>query len=197
MRACPTPNRNAYMAIKATDFKAALQIADMDRHYYADHALTLARHPSETDERMMARLLAFALYAGEFLVFAKGLSSDEEPDLWQKDLTGAIERWIEVGLPDERAIRKASGRAAQVVVISYGRAANIWWNENRGKLQRLDNLTVLNLPTETTLALAALASRTMQLQCAIQEGHIMMTSDAGMIEVEPMVWHGSFRPVNG
>src|SRR3989338_1409521 len=181
------------MAIKATVFKAALQIADMDRHYYADHALTLARHPSETDERMMARLLAFALYAGEFLVFAKGLSSDEEPDLWQKDLTGAIERWIEVGLPDERAIRKASGRAAQVVVISYGRAANIWWNENRGKLQRLDNLTVLNLPTETTLALAALASRTMQLQCTIQEGHIMMTSDAGMIEVEPKVLHGSFR----
>ena len=193
MRACPTPNRNAYMAIKATVFKAALQIADMDRYYYADHALTLARHPSETDERMMVRLLAFALYADEFLVFAKGLSSDEEPDLWQKDLTGTIERWIEVGLPDERAIRKASGRAAQVVVISYGRAANIWWNENRDKLQRLDNLTVLNLPTETTQALAALASRTMQLQCTIQEGHIMMTSDAGMIEVEPKVLHGSFR----
>jgi uncharacterized protein YaeQ len=181
------------MAIKATVFKAALQIADMDRHYYADHALTLARHPSETDERMMVRLLAFALYADEFLAFAKGLSSDEEPDLWQKDLTGAIERWIEVGLPDERAIRKASGRAAQVVVVSYGRAASIWWNENRDKLQRIDNLTVLNLPTETSLALAALASRTMQLQCTIQEGHIMMTSDAGMIEIEPKVLHGSFR----
>ncbi|MFZ2301109.1 MAG: YaeQ family protein [Gallionella sp.] len=181
------------MAIKATVFKAALQIADMDRHYYADHALTLARHPSETDERMMVRLLAFALYADELLAFGKGLSSDEEPDLWQKDLTGTIERWIEVGLPDERAIRKACGRAAQVVVISYGRAASIWWNENRDKLQRLDNLTVLNLPTETSLALAALASRTMQLQCTLQEGHIMMTSDAGMIEIEPKILHGSFR----
>ncbi|TAN79888.1 MAG: YaeQ family protein [Gallionella sp.] len=181
------------MAIKATIFKAALQIADMDRHYYADHALTLARHPSETDERMMVRLLAFALYARESLAFGKGLSSDDEPDLWQKDLTGAIERWIEVGLPDERAIRKASGRAAQAVIISYGRAANIWWNENRDKLQRLDNLTVLNLPVETTLALAALASRNMQLQCTLQEGHIMMTSDAGMIEIEPKVLHGSFR----
>jgi len=184
------------MAIKATVFKVTLQIADMDRHYYAEHALTLARHPSETDERMMVRLLAFALYADEGLTFARGLSSGDEPDLWHKDLTGAIERWIEVGLPDERVIRKASGRADQVAVISYGRAADIWWNENRDKLQRLNNLTVLRLPNETTLALAALASRTMQLQCTIQEGHIMVTSDAGMIEVEPKVLQGSFRPAS-
>jgi uncharacterized protein YaeQ len=178
------------MAVKATVCKAALQIADMHRHYYADHALTIARHPSETDERMMVRLLAFALYASEALSFGKGLSSDEEPDLWQKDLTGAIERWIEVGLPDERAIRKACGRAAQVVVISYGRAAPIWWNENRDKLQRLENLTVLNLPPEATQALAALASRTMQLQCTLQEGHAMVTSEAGMIAIEPAILHG-------
>jgi len=181
------------MAIKATVFKAALQIADMDRHYYADHALTLARHPSETDERMMVRLLAFALFADEALVFGKGMSSDDEPDLWHKDLTGAIKRWIEVGLPDERAVRKACGRADQVVILSYGRAADIWWNENRDKLQRQSNLTVLKLPSETTLALAALASRTMQLQCTIQEGHIMMTSAAGMIEIEPKVLHGEFH----
>ena len=145
---------------------------------------------------MMVRLLAFALYADELLAFGKGMSNDEEPDLWQKDLTGAIKCWIDVGLPDERAIRKACGRADQVVVISYGRAANIWWNENRSKLQRLNNLTVLNLASETTLALAALASRNMQLQCTLQEGHIMVTSDAGMIEIEPKVWHGSFRSSN-
>ena len=178
------------MAIKATVFKAALQIADMDRHYYADHALTLARHPSETDERMMVRLFAFSLYADDALTFGKGMNSDDEPDLWHKDLTGAIKRWIEVGLPDERVIRKASGRADQVVVISYGRAADIWWNENRDKLQRLSNLTVLQLPSATTLALAALVSRSMQLQCSIQEGHIMLTSDAGMIEIEPKILYG-------
>jgi uncharacterized protein YaeQ len=194
IRRCLIDTTIILMAIKSTVFKAVLQIADMDRHYYADHALTLARHPSETDERMMVRLLAFALYADEGLAFAKGLSSDDEPALWHKDLTGSIKRWIEVGLPDERVIRKASGRADQIVVVSYGRAADIWWNENRDKLQRLNNLTVLRLPNETTLALAALASRTMQLQCTIQEGHIMMTSDAGMIEVEPNVLQGSFRP---
>ena len=185
------------MAIKATVFKASLQIADMDRHYYADHGLTLARHPSETDERMMVRLLAFALFADDALVFGDGMGSGEEPDLWRKDLTGAIELWIEVGLPDERVIRRASGRADKVVIISYGRAAGIWWNENRDKLQRLNNLTVLNLPTEATLALAGLASRTMQLQCAIQEGHIMITSDTGMLEIEPKVLHGNFGAATG
>jgi uncharacterized protein YaeQ len=181
------------MAIKATVFKVTLQIADMDRHYYAEHALTLARHPSETDERMMVRLLAFALFADEALVFGKGISSDEEPDLWCKDLTGAIERWIEVGLPDERVIRKASGRANEVVVVCYGRAADIWWNGNRDKLIRLNNLTVLKLPSETTPALAELAGRTMQLQFSMQEGHIMVTSDAGMLEIEPAVLQGSLR----
>jgi uncharacterized protein YaeQ len=182
------------MAIKATVFKAALQIADMDRHYYADHALTLARHPSETDERMMVRLVAFALYADDALAFGKGISSDEEPDLWLKDLTGAIVRWIAVGLPDERVIRKAGGRANRVVVVSYGRAADIWWNENRDRLQRLENLTVLRLDSASTQALAALADRTMRLQFSIQEGHVMVTSDAGMIEIEPQVLQGSLGP---
>ena len=181
------------MAINSTVFKANLQIADMDRHYYADHALTLARHPSETDERMMVRLLAFALYADDMLAFGKGLCSDDEPDLWQKDLTGAIKRWISVGLPDERVIRKACGRAAEVVVICYGRPADIWWNENRGKMQQLNKLTVLKLPPESTQTLAELASRTMQLQCTIQEGHVMVTCEAGMVEIEPQVLLGDFR----
>jgi len=179
------------MAIKSTIFKVSLQIADMDRYYYADHALTVAQHPSETEERMMVRLLAFAVYADEALTFGRGITGEDEPDLWQKDLTGAIERWIMVGLPDERVLRKASGRAHQVVVISYGRAANIWWNENRSKLTRLDNLTVLRLPTESSQALAKLVNRTMQLQCNIQEGHIMVTSDDGVVEIEPEIWHGS------
>ncbi len=178
------------MAVKATVFKATLQIADMDRHYYADHALTLAQHPSETDERLMVRLLAFALYADDALTFGKGLSNDEEPDLWGKDLTGAIQCWIEVGLPDERAIRKACGRADQVMIVSYGRSADLWWNQVRDKLQRLTNLTVLNLPSEATQELATLASRNMQLQCTIQEGHILVTSTGGMIQIEPAVLQG-------
>ncbi|MDD4929641.1 MAG: YaeQ family protein [Gallionella sp.] len=179
------------MAIKATVFKATLQIADMDRYYYADHHLTVAQHPSETEERMMVRLFAFALFADEALTFAQGMSSDDEPDLWLKDLTGAIELWIMAGLPDERAVRRACGRAEKVVVISYGRAADIWWNENKNKLTRLHNLTVLRLPTDTTQALAKLVGRTMQLQCTIQEGNMMITCDKGVVEIEPVIWHGA------
>ena len=173
------------MAIKSTIFKAELQIADMDRNYYHDHALTIAQHPSETDERMMVRVLAFALHAGEALSFGKGLSADDEPDLWQKDLTGAIQLWIDVGLPDEKLIRKACGRARQVVVYTYGgRGADIWWNQNGSKLERLNNLTVINLPAETSRAMAKLAQRNMQLHYTIQDGEILLASDHGTVQVE-------------
>lgn len=173
------------MALKATIYKVELSIADMDRNYYADHSLTIARHPSETDERMMVRLLAFALFADDKLISAKGLCVDDEPDLWQKDLTGVIERWIDVGQPDEKWIRKACGRAAQVVVVSYGRAADIWWNGIREKLARQSNLTVLNLPADVAPALATLTGRTMRLQFTLQDGQVWVTNGEHTVLVEP------------
>ena len=106
------------MALTATVFKADLQIADMDRGYYADHHLTLARHPSETDERMMVRLLAFALHASEALQFTKGVCADDEPQLWERSLSDEPLLWIEVGLPDERRLRKACNRARQRATLS-------------------------------------------------------------------------------
>src|SRR5690606_31628497 len=131
------------MALKSTIYKAALQVSDMDRNYYGQHALTIARHPSENDERMMVRLLAFACNAGEALEFGRGLSADDEPDLWEKDLTGAIQLWIDVGLPDEKLLRKACGRSRQVRLYAYGgRIVDIWHEENRARLMRLDNLEV-------------------------------------------------------
>ena len=173
------------MALKATIFKAELQIADMDRNYYQDHALTIARHPSETDERMMVRLLAFALHAQEGLAFGKGLSADDEPDLWQKDLTGAIECWIDVGLPDEKLVRKAAGRANQVFIYSYGgRIADMWWNQNVDKFERIRNLTVINLPVTSSQGMAKLAQRNMQLQFTIQEGQIWVTDKHDSLQVE-------------
>ncbi len=175
------------MALKATIFKTDLQVADMDRNHYADYSLTLARHPSETDERMMVRLLAFALHADDLLDFGKGLSTDEVPDLWLKDLTGAIQLWINVGQPDERWLRKAAGRARQVVVFCYGgRVADIWWEQNRATLERLQNLTVLKLLPESTQALAKLANRNMSLQCMMQDGEVLITGDGDPIRVEPI-----------
>lgn len=174
------------MALKATIFKAQLQIADMDREYYDSHQLTLARHPSETDERMMVRLLAFALNAGERLEFTRGLSSDDEADLWQWSLGGELETWIEVGLPSEERIRKACARAEQVLVYSYGRrTAPVWWQKQSAALDRFDNLSVFLLPADACDALAALADRNMELQVTIQDGHIWMNSDSQSVEVVP------------
>jgi len=176
------------MALKSTVFKASLNIADVDRGYYGEHVLTLARHPSETDERMMVRLLAFVRHADEALTFGKGLSADDEPDLWRKDLTGIIDLWVEAGLPDERRLRQACGRARQVIVYCYGHAADVWWNQQRGKLERLNNLAVIRLPQDATQALAKMAERTMQLQCTIQDGQQMWSSDGEPVTVDPVVW---------
>ena len=179
------------MALKSTIFKAELQIADIDRDYYHEHALTLARHPSETDERLMVRVLAFALNASDSLSFGRGLSTEDEPDLWQKDLTGSIELWIDVGLPDEKAMRKACGRARQVKIYSYGgRAAALWWDQTRDKIMRADNLAVIELPAETTRAMAALAQRNMRLQCTIQDGLVWLDSGQGTAQVEPVMRKG-------
>ena len=176
------------MALKSTIFKAELQIADLDRNYYQTHALTIARHPSETDERMMVRLLAFALYANEALSFGKGLSSEEEPDLWAKDLTGAIDLWIEVGLPEERRIRRACGRSRQVAVVTYGgRVADMWWQQNKAALQRQDNLTIINLSVEDSAALAALAARNMALQCTLQEAELWFIVDGQSTRIAPEI----------
>ena len=175
------------MALTATIFKADLTITDMDRGYYATHALVLARHPSETDERLMVRLLAFALHADPALEFGKGLSNEDDPALWRKDLTGAIELWIEVGLPDEREIRKACGRAQRVVVLCYGgRGADLWWNQNRDKLERLRNLAVLSLSPEVSQGIAALASRSMGLQCTIQDGQAWLTDGHETVQIDPL-----------
>lgn len=177
------------MALKATVFKAELQIADLDRNYYATHALTIAQHPSETDARMMLRVLAFARHASDTLAFTKGLSTDDEPDLWQKDLTGTIETWIELGQPDEKRVRKACGRAGAVIVYCHsGHSAELWWQKNRDKLERFDNLTVVNLPADSGPALAKLAARNMQLQCTVQDGQLWLADARDSVAVEPTVW---------
>lgn len=182
------------MALNATIFKVDLTITDMDRGYYATHALVLARHPSETDERMMARLLAFALNADAALAFGKGLSAEDEADLWRKDLTGAIQLWITVGLPDEKMVRKACGRAAQVRLYIYGRNATKWWQDNGSALSRPDNLSVFELPPTATLAMAELAQRTMQLQCTVQDGTAWLTDGARTVEITPTLLNEARKP---
>jgi uncharacterized protein YaeQ len=172
------------MALKATIYKADLQIADMDRHYYADHALTLARHPSETDERMMVKVLMYALHAQDGIAFTKGLFDVDEPEVWVRDLTGEIKLWIDIGQPDETRLRKACNRADQVIAVCFASSSEVWWKNIETKLTRLDNLTVLQLPADTSQALAALAERSMQLQCLVQDGDIAINTAAANVAVE-------------
>ena len=177
------------MALKATIFKANMNIADMDRHYYQDHNLTIARHPSETDERMMIRLIAFIMNANDQLEMTKGLSTDDEPDIWEKELSGEIKHWIDLGLPDEKRIRKACGRAKQVTLFCYGgNPAQHWFDKNTHFLSRFNNITIINLPTKETQQLAAITERSMQLQISIQDEQLWVNNGDTSICITPEYW---------
>lgn len=185
------------MALKSTVFKANLQIADIDNSYYADHALTLARHPSETDERMMVRLVALALQAHKLdsvckgdgtLAFGEGMSDPDEPDAWLRDFTGRTRLWIEVGQPEDKPLIKACGKADEVVLYSFNHAAEVWWRGMESKLSRPQNLSVFRIPTEASQALIALAQRSMQLQATVQEGVLTLGDSAKAVDIEPIRW---------
>lgn len=163
------------MAISATINKVSLNIADMDRHYYQSHDLIAAQHPSETDFRFMMRIIAYALNANEALTFTKGLCVDDEPEVWQKSLVGDIELWIDFGQLDEKRIRKACGRADQVVVYTYNsQKSDIWWNQIKSKLARYTNLRVLHIEAE---GVEDMVKRNMLLQCNIQDGELLLSDD--------------------
>ena len=185
------------MATKSTIFKANLQIADIDHGYYADHALTLARHPSETDERMMIRLAALALNAHQLqsvcggdgtLAFGAGLSNPDEPDAWLRDFTGLTRLWIEVGQPEDKPLLKACGKADQVILYCFSHAAEVWWKGIQGKLTRAQNLSVFRIPTQASVALAALAQRSMQLQATLQEGSLTLSDALRSVDFECERW---------
>ena len=163
------------MAISSIINKIFLNIADMDRHYYQDHQLTIAQHPSETNFRFMMRLIAFMANANERLCFTKGLSSNDEPDLWEKALTGDIELWIDLGQPDEKRVRKACGRAKQVIIYTYNeRKAKVWWQQQQAKYQRFSNLSVFHINAQ---GIESMVNRSMQLQCNIQDGEIYLNDN--------------------
>ena len=177
------------MAQKATIYKVELSVSDMDRHYYETHKLTVAKHPSETDERLMVRILAFALNAHEQLEMTKGLSTDDEPDIWQKSLSGELELWVALGLPSEKVVRQSCGKAGKVIVYSYGgRTADMWWEKIKNSTTRFDNLQVVNLSEKKTSELAKLASRAMKLQVNIQDGEVMVSLDGDIVYVTPVKW---------
>lgn len=177
------------MALKATIYKAELSVADMDRNYYETHKLTVARHPSETDERMMSRVVAFALNADERLQFTKGLSTDSEPEIWQKSLSDEIEIWIELGLPSDKRIRQASNKADRCLIYAYGgRTAEIWWDKIKADVARFQNVEVYNFKHEATEALVQMVARTMQIQVNIQDGEVSVSDGEHSVHMIPEKW---------
>lgn len=177
------------MAQKSTIHKVELSVSDMDRNYYETHKLTVAKHPSETDERLMVRLLAFALNAHDQLELTKGLSTDDEPDVWQKSLSGELELWVALGLPSEKVIRQSCSKSNQVVVYSYGGStAEIWWRKVQKSSTRFDNLQVVNISENETDQLAKAASRSMKIQVNIQDGDVMFSVDDRVIYLTPTKW---------
>ncbi len=177
------------MAQKATIYKVELSVSDMDRHYYETHKLTIAKHPSETDERLMVRVLAFALHAHAQLEMTKGLSTDDEPDIWQKSLSGELKLWIALGLPSEKVVRQSCGKSDEVIIYSYGgRTADMWWEKIKNSTTRFDNLRVVNFSDKETGELGNLASRSMKLQVNIQDGDVMISVDGSIIYVTPVKW---------
>jgi len=177
------------MAQKATIYKVELSVCDMDRHYYETHKLTIAKHPSETDERLMVRILAFALNAHENLEFSRGLSADDEPDIWQKSLSGELELWVALGLPSEKIVRQSCGKAGEVIVYCYGgKTAEVWWEKIKNSTTRFHNLQVINFSESDTDELAKQASRSMKLQVNIQDGDVMVSVDDSIVYVTPVKW---------
>jgi uncharacterized protein YaeQ len=176
------------VALKSTIFKVRLDIADMDRHHYQDYHLTIARHPSETDERMMMRILSFALFAHEDLELARGLSTDDEPDLWQKELSGEIEHWIDLGQPDEKRIRRACGRARQVSIVCYsGNSAAIWFDKIKNSLTRFSNLQIFSISAQQAELLAGLVGRTMTLHISIEDRQVFISAGNEAFTIDPVV----------
>lgn len=177
------------MALKATIYKAMVNVADLDRNQFLDATLTLARHPSETQERLMLRLLAWIKHAHERLQFTRGLSAEEEPDAWLRNDHLGIDLWIEMGLPDERRIKKACTQAAEVALFAYNsRAAEIWWQQNKSKCAQYSNLSVWYLDDEQLTQLSAFAERTMNLQATIQDGAIWLSDNQNNLEIHLTAW---------
>ncbi|MCL1628939.1 MULTISPECIES: YaeQ family protein [Roseinatronobacter] len=180
------------MAQNATIYKIELSVSDMDRQYYETHKLTVAKHPSETDERLMVRIVTFALNAHEHLEMTKGLSTDSEPDIWQKSLSGEIDVWVALGLPSEKVLRQSCNKAAKVIVYPYGgRVAEVWWDKTKSATSRFDNLQIIHFSEADTAALANLASRAMKLQVNIQDGDVMVSVGESVAYVTPEIWKGA------
>lgn len=182
------------MALGAVIYKAAIDVSDIDRGYYESRMLTVARHPSETEARMMLRILAYALYAGEKVDFGRGIANEDEAALWEINDAGDIGRWIEIGVPDVKTVRRAAGKSEDVVVLAYDEGkVGPWWESRKGDLSKIGKLTVRTISDENLERLASMAKRNMKLAATIQDGIVWIADDEGRnfeIEIRTLMHRG-------
>ena len=173
------------MALKPTIYKAQVKLADSDRNCFEELALTVAKHPSETIERMTVRLLAYCINSGRGLEFTKGLSSADEPDIWQHADNGEIEHWIELGQPEEPRLRKACGKAKNISVYAFGKSADTWWKLNGDAIAALPRIQIWQFPWTEVEAASDMMSRTMKLGLSIVGGTLYLDDGSSSVTLEP------------
>jgi uncharacterized protein YaeQ len=177
------------MALKPTIYKAQIELADSDRNCFEELSLTLARHPSETLERMAARLLAYCLNCTRGLEFTRGISTADEPDVWEHSDHGEIAHWIEVGQPEAARLRKACGRARRVSVYAFAKSADTWWKLNGESITALPRLRVWQFDWHEIQAAAALLERTVQLNISVVGGTLYVDNGSASASVELRLLH--------
>ncbi len=179
------------MALKPTIYKAQVSLADSDQNCFEELTLTIAKHPSETIERMTTRLLAFCINNARGLEFTKGLSTADEPDIWQHADNGEIEHWVELGQPEEPRLRKACGKAKRVSVYSFGKSADTWWKLNSEAIGALPRMQVWKFSWPEVEAASKLMNRTMKLGLSIVGGTLYLDDGTDSVTLEPVLLHST------
>ncbi|GAA5317338.1 MAG: YaeQ family protein [Candidatus Pelagadaptatus aseana] len=170
------------MALKPTIFKFKIALSDLDRHVYDTLDLTVAQHPSENTERMMARVLAYCLNCTEGLAFTKGLSTPDEPDVWCKSLDDQLLLWLDVGEPSADRIKKATRLSDQVKVYSFNAKTDVWWGQESGAFSGLAT-EVWKFPWETIQQLAEMVERTMDFSVTVSASSLYVATASGDCEI--------------
>jgi uncharacterized protein YaeQ len=173
------------MALGSTIYKIDINLSNFNTHYYEDFNLTLAKHPSENESRMMYRLLAFLYCAHTDLKFTKGLSGIEEAELWQKNYTGEIIQWIDLGLPDMKRIRQACGKSQSVKVFTYHQNKALeWYQKNKSDFDRNKKLDVYHFNVSENGPIDKFVTKSMRLSCIIEEQQMYLSDDNERIGIK-------------
>jgi uncharacterized protein YaeQ len=170
------------MALTATMRRFEIALSDADRGVYADLDLRAAQHPSETDRYLVARAIARCLEHGEGVDFSRGLEADDEPAVWQKNLRGEIEAWIEVGAPSIERLHKASKTGARVAVYAWKRASELARDVREGGVHRAEEVAVHGLDAAFLDRVAATLEKRNRWELSVSGGTIYLTIGGKLFE---------------